>query len=150
MVHLGEDIVDRTRRVGAWTVAAAIFVAIAALFFSNGWSGEGGFWSRFMEVMYIPTIPCDPEPTMWCRAYYPQMEFRYGIPTKYVILACIAATAWGMLLVCRVTRLPSGNGKLQGKFCDALNFSVASIPCGHGPFVHTCHTLREKSHGTVV
>lgn len=103
---------DRNRQVGAWVIAGAFVVGIAAFFFSAGWSGDLGFWTRFMEVLYIPTFPCDYEPGgTWCRAYYPVLEFRYGLPTKYVILVCIAAGVWGGLLVRGVTRLPSRAGK---------------------------------------
>lgn len=99
------------KRIGAWIIAIASVIGIAAIFVSDGWIVKFDFWTNLLDFLYIPTFACDPTGgSKLCRIDPLSFERSLGIPTKYVVLVCVAAVAWGVLLTIGVASLRSRKG----------------------------------------
>jgi len=107
---------DSNKKVGTVTMVCSAVAAFAAFALSNGWGGypDIGFMTRLMEVLYVPLFPCEfsfgqYDYGSWCRVDLFHPEAYFSVPTKYLLVICIALFAVGMLLVRGVLTLPKRN-----------------------------------------
>ncbi|MFL9998907.1 hypothetical protein PQR34_46760, partial [Paraburkholderia sediminicola] len=84
---------------------------------SDGWGRNMGFLYRLMEVLYVPTFPCDYAiGDSWCRIDLTVFGTQgyFGIPTKYLVLVGLGTFGYGFLLWRGVVRLPERILKAKG------------------------------------
>ena len=95
-----EEIMHESRKFGIATIIGSALVIVIAVMISDGWVFRFDFLQNIMSFLRIQFFEDGYNSTTYSRDYY------VDIPTKYVVLVCICAAAYGLTTYLGITPVP--------------------------------------------
>jgi len=95
-----EDVMQESQKFGIATIIGSALVIIFAVTISDGWVYKIDFLQNIMSSLRIRLFEGEINPVTYSIDYY------VDIPTKYIVLACICAAAYGLTTYLGITPVP--------------------------------------------
>lgn len=94
-----EKIMQENQKLGIVTIICSVLVTFFAVMISAGWHYQFDFLQNLMSELKIQLFVDEKSPS-----YNP--TYFIDVPTKYVVLSCICAAAYGFTTYLGITRVP--------------------------------------------
>jgi hypothetical protein len=107
-----EEVMHESQKFGIATIIGSVLVIVTAVMISDGWVFRVDFLQNIMSSLRI----------QFFEDGYNTTTYYVDIPTKYVVLACICAAAYGLTTYLGITPVP----KIKDKKSDNVGTDIRS------------------------
>lgn len=94
---------NASQKFGTVTVIGAVITAVAAIFASENWQPDMDFFSNLLICL---RLQFGETADYWCVQYARDCVYALDVPTKYVVLVCLTAGAYGYTTFLGISPIP--------------------------------------------